>query len=127
MKYSKQREIILKTLTENPVHPTADVLYDIIKKEIPNISLATVYRNLNQMAENGIINKISGLDGCVHFDHSIHPHHHFICTKCNKVYDVSYDVAPHLAEKLFEQTGLIANNCYISFRGICKDCSKSVN
>lgn len=57
MKYLKQREIILRTLQQNAIHPTADKLYELVKKKLPDISLATVYRNLNQMAELGIIKK----------------------------------------------------------------------
>ena len=57
MNYSKQRELILNTLKENVVHPTAEYLYEILKENNPNLSLGTVYRNLNQLAENGTIKK----------------------------------------------------------------------
>ena len=57
MNYSRQREVILETLKENVVHPTAEYLYSILKEKEPNISLATLYRNLNQLAENDIIKK----------------------------------------------------------------------
>ena len=124
MKYSKQRELILKTLQEHMVHPTADYIYEVLKKELPSISLATVYRNLNQLAENGMVKKIEGLDGSVHFDHNLTNHYHFICTKCNKVYDVPYDVAPDLADKVLSKTGLIIENYDISFKGICPECHK---
>ena len=124
MKYSKQRELVLKTLQQNMVHPTADYVYELLKKELPSLSLATVYRNLNQLAENGMIRKIEGLDGAIHFDHNLEKHYHFICTKCNKVYDVPYDVAPDLADKVSAQTGLIIENYDISFKGICPECHK---
>lgn len=127
MKYSKQRELVLKALQNNVVHPTADFIYDVLKKELPSISLATVYRNLNQLAENGIIRKIAGLDGCVHFDHNTHPHYHFICTKCNKVYDVPYDIIPDLVEQIFAKTNLVVESYDISFKGICSECRKKFN
>ena len=76
MNYSKQRELVLKTLQENMIHPTADQVYELMRKEMPKISLATVYRNLNQLAEKGIIRRISGLNGSVHFDHDIEKHYH---------------------------------------------------
>ena len=57
MNYSRQREIILETLTENVVHPTAEYLHEKVKEKDPKISLATLYRNLNKLAENGIIKK----------------------------------------------------------------------
>ena len=80
MKYSRQRELILKTLKENCIHPTAEQLYELIRREEPTVSLATVYRNLNLLAENGMVKKIEGLDGTAHFDHQTFDHYHFICT-----------------------------------------------
>ena len=101
MKYSKQREIVLKALEENVIHPTADELYKLIIKDFPNIGLATVYRNLNLLAEKGVIKKIYGLADAAHFDHNTHNHHHFICTKCNKIYDIPYDIASDIADNVW--------------------------
>ena len=125
MKYSKQREHILKTLRENVIHPTADEIYALARKGMPSLSLATVYRNLNQLAENGIIRRIDGLDGSVHFDHNLCKHYHFICTKCNKGYDVAYDIAPDLADKVLAETGLFVESFDISLKGICPNCKKN--
>lgn len=125
MKYSKQRELILKTLEENIIHPTADEVYQLARKEMPELSLATVYRNLNQLAENGVIRKIEGLDDSVRFDHNLCNHYHFICRKCNKVYDVPYDIAPGLANMVTVQTGLNVESYDVSFKGICPDCIKT--
>lgn len=122
MKYSKQRDLVLKTLQENVIHPTAENVYSLVKAELPSISLATVYRNLNQLAENGVINKVTSLDGAVHFDHDTHNHYHFICIKCNKVYDVPYDIAPNLDTEVMKKTGLQVTEQDISFKGICLDC-----
>lgn len=124
MKYSRQRDLILKALRENVVHPTADFIYTVLKEKEPNLSLATVYRNLNLLANEGIIRKIEGLDGVAHFDHNTHNHYHFICSKCNKVYDVPYDIAPDLAEKVLAATGMAAESCEITFKGPCCDCKK---
>lgn len=122
MKYSRQRELVLRALRENIVHPTADYIHTILKKELPSISLATVYRNLNLLADCGEILKINGLDGAVHFDYNTHKHYHFICTKCNKVYDVPEDVAPNIRNNVNEQTGLTVLSSDITFKGICRDC-----
>ena len=59
MIYSKQRELILKTVLENRIHPTADRVFSLLKPEHPGLSLATVYRNLNQLAQNGLLLKLS--------------------------------------------------------------------
>ena len=90
MKYSKQRDLIFEILRENPIHPTADQIYSMIKTIDPKISLATIYRNLNLLADYGIIKKLDGPDGIAHFDHNTHNHYHFFCTECNKVHDVPY-------------------------------------
>lgn len=124
MKYSKQRELILKTIQNNMIHPTADCVYELVRGEMPNISLATVYRNLNMLAETGMIRRIVGLDGSVHFDHNLCNHYHFICTKCNKVYDVTYDIAPGLADKVNAETGLDVESYDINLKGICHSCKK---
>lgn len=125
MKYSKQREHILKVLQENAVHPTADEVCSLARRDMPALSLATVYRNLNQLAENGIIRRIDCLDGSVRFDHNLCKHYHFICTKCNKVYDVPQDIAPDLADKVLNQTGLVIESADISLKGICPDCQNN--
>ncbi len=122
MKYSKQREIVLKALEENVIHPTADELYKLIIKDFPNIGLATVYRNLNLLAEKGVIKKIYGLDDAAHFDHNTHNHHHFICTKCNKIYDIPYDIASDIADNVWKKTGFAIERTELSFQGTCKNC-----
>ena len=125
MNFSKQRELILDVLRQNPIHPTADKLYELVRSLMPSISLATVYRNLNQLVDNGSIRKISGLDGAVHYDHCVEKHYHFICTCCNKVYDVPYNVAEDLEQKLKSFTGLEAQSTELTFKGLCSDCQKS--
>lgn len=125
MNYSKQREIILNTLKENVVHPTAEYLYAKVKEKDPKISLATLYRNLNQLTENGIIKKIDGLENSSHYDHNTHNHYHFICKKCNRVYDIKSEVAPDLINKTEELTDFLIENHDIVFSGICKDCRQS--
>lgn len=122
MNYSKQRDIILETLKENVVHPTADYLYNIIKEKGLGISLATLYRNLNLLADNGIIKKIDGLETSSHFDHNTHEHYHFICEKCGKVFDIPVEVAPDIALKTAQSTGFEVKSCDVAIRGVCNEC-----
>ena len=122
MNYSKQRDIILETLKENVVHPTAEYLYGILKEKDSAISLATLYRNLNQLAQKGIIKKIDGLENSSHFDHNTHEHYHFICDNCKKVFDVPFEVAPEVASKTEQKTGFKVKNYDIVIHGICSEC-----
>ena len=123
-RYSKKREAILACLSSTKSHPSAEWVYQQLKPQFPDLSLATVYRNLNQLAEAGLIRKVEGLDGSVHFDHNTHNHYHFVCIKCNKVYDVPCEVAPDLNQKVLVKTGLQVISHDITFKGICQHCQK---
>ncbi len=122
MNYSKQRELIYNTLRENVVHPSAEYIYNVLKKEHPTISLATVYRNLKKLSEIGQIKKIEGLEGRDHFDHNVHPHYHILCTNCGQIMDISEDIAPELCAKAQEASGYDIYHYEITFRGICPKC-----
>ena len=125
LNYSRQREAILDFLCSRKDHPTADVIYQNVRKELPNISLGTVYRNLNLLADMGTIRRVKGLNDTEHFDGDTSLHQHFICRKCGAVQDI-YLKNDHLirsintaAEEGFD--GRITDND-IYFYGICRDC-----
>ncbi len=124
MNYSRQREIVLQTLKNNVVHPTAEDLYSMISSEYPEVSKATLYRNLGQLSDAGIIKKIEGLDIPAHFDHNTHLHYHFICEKCGKIFDVSSNVAESVVRKTEFETGFKVTSHEIVFKGLCKDCKE---
>ena len=81
-KHSRQRDAILNFLKTRKDHPTAEVVYTNVREIYPKISMGTVYRNLNLLASNGDILKISLEDDSAHFDGFTHPHCHFFCKKC---------------------------------------------
>lgn len=124
MNYSKQREIILDTLSKNAIHPTAEALLEFLKRDDSNVGLTTLYRNLNQLAEAGLIKKIDGLEPSAHFDHNTFEHYHFICEKCKKVYDIPSSVAPDLVKNTTEATGFDITSHDIVFHGICSKCKR---
>lgn len=126
-RYSKQRENIKKGLELHCIHPTAEELYMKLKPDNQNLSLATVYRNLNYLAEKGDIKKIEGLSGKVHFDHNNHEHFHMICTKCNKIFDLPAKMAESLKEVLNNQDEFEVLSYEINVRGICKHCRDNKN
>ncbi len=124
MNYSKQREKILDILTKNAVHPTAETLLGLLKADNSNIGFTTLYRNLNQLAQAGIIKKIDGLEASAHFDHNTFEHYHFLCTECGKVFDIPSEVAPDLIKNTQQTTGFDIAGHDIVFHGICCDCKK---
>lgn len=118
MRNTKQKELILNIVNNSYNHPTAETIYNIARETIPNISLGTVYRNLNKLVEVKKIKKIKMNDkDC--FDNIKEKHNHFICNKCKKIIDVKEKV--NLNYK-------IGNNKIvdyeINFIGICEDCLK---
>ena len=124
LKYSRQREAIKEFLMTTKEHPTADTVYMNVRKEFPNISLGTVYRNLSLLADIGEITRLSLGDGTDHFDGTTAPHYHFICMKCNSVSDLeidSLDAMNKIAEEKFN--GLIDGHVTY-FYGKCENCHK---
>ncbi len=92
LKYSRQRESIKNYLASTTEHPTADTVYMHVKEEFPNISLGTVYRNLNLLTDLGEAVKITTPDGGDRFDGDVRPHNHFFCTCCKRVLDINMDM-----------------------------------
>ena len=88
MRYSKQRNLVLNILRENPVHPTAEWIFAKAKEEMPGIGVATVYRNLNALVEAGEIERIPGIDGVDRFDGNRMPHYHMKCNECGMLFDL---------------------------------------
>lgn len=124
MRNSKQKEIIYNALIENPCHPTADTLYSMLKPENPNLSLATVYRNLNQFASQGKALKIHVPDGSDRFDGSIHKHFHSFCTKCGEVFDVEEKELSGIEEKIMGVSALKVTDYNLVIYGICENCGE---
>ena len=126
LKYSRQRESIKHYLMSTREHPTADTVYMHVKKDFPNISLGTVYRNLNLLTDIGEAIKISTPNGGDRFDGRVEPHNHFLCTKCGRLLDLDLDMhsieeANRMAAENFD--GIITSSSTL-FYGECSDCIK---
>lgn len=124
MKFSKQRELILNEILNNPVHPTADCLYENLKKDNSSLSLGTVYRNLAQLTEHGFIKKVSIPGNPDRFDGRTENHYHIICEVCGEVYDLESEILSNLKESISEETDIKITSYNISFKGICNNCRK---
>lgn len=122
MRYSKQREKIKNGLEKFCIHPTAEELYMKLKPDNLNLSLATVYRNLNQLADLGDIKKIQGLSGQVHYDHNVNEHYHMICVKCNKIIDLPPEIGESLRQVLKNGNEFEVLSYDIIVKGFCKNC-----
>ena len=122
LKYSRQRESIKRFLLSRYDHPTADTVYLHVKEEFPNISLGTVYRNLNLLVETGEILKLTCGNGPDHYDGNAAPHYHFVCRECGQVYDIDLDEMTGLnASAQSKAPGKIDSHS-ILFYGRCYQC-----
>lgn len=125
LKYSRQRDSIKKYLSVTTGHPTADTVYLHVKEEFPNISLGTVYRNLNLLADMGEVIKIPTPDGGDRFDGRTEPHYHVVCRSCGRIFDLELDEehiksVNELADRHFE--GAIESHTTL-FYGTCEECT----
>lgn len=122
MKYSRQRESIREFLLSRKDHPSAEEIYQNVRRTYPNISLGTVYRNLSLLTATGAIQKISCGDTCERFDADTRPHYHFICNDCHSVTDLELPDLSFmniLAGSSFQ--GRIEGS-FTYFYGLCESC-----
>ena len=124
-KYSKQRELILNYLKTSNGHPTAEQIFADLKPDNPGLSLSTVYRNLNLLAEYGVIRKLSIGKNGERFDAITHDHNHFFCTNCNEVKDVYAALLNHDALAEAMGGGCTINQHQLYLYGVCGDCRKA--
>ena len=124
LKYSRQREEIKAFLMTRKDHPTADTVYMNVRKEYPNISLGTVYRNLTLLADIGEIARLRLGDGVDHFDADTSPHNHFVCTECGSVIDLEMDSIDSIMDAAGQHFDGQIRGYVTYFHGLCGDCCK---
>jgi Fur family peroxide stress response transcriptional regulator len=116
-----QRLKILKFIKGNKKHPTVDMIYRKISKEIPSLSKTTIYNTMNLLVKKGVVSEICLGEGELRYDINLKPHGHFRCTECGKIFDVE------LKSKLFEMKRIDGNqisHTSIYFTGKCEECLK---
>lgn len=119
-----QKEIILKAVNKLHNHPTAEMVYKEVIRDYPRISKATVYRNLNQMAQKAIIMRIQVPGTADRYDFQTHDHYHLKCKLCDKVLDIDVPYMDMLDQIDLRSQGFEIENHTIIFEGICPHCSK---
>ena len=126
-KHFRKRDAILTCLRSTDVHPSADWVYAQLKPEIPDLSLGTVYRNLNLFKEQGQIVSLGTVKGVERFDGNTAPHVHYICESCGCVLDLEGIAVPQeLQSAVAQTTGGKVSGCQLPFTGVCMAC-KNLN
>ncbi len=125
-RYSRKREAIVKLLMSTDSHPTAEWIYSRLKPDIPDLSLATVYRNLSELKQNGEIQGVAFFGGKERFDGDAKQHTHFLCDCCGKIDDIDFTEQSQSLNTLAESlcSGKIDYHSLV-FHGKCKHCIAS--
>ena len=122
-KQFRKRNAIYEQLCRSKAHPSAQALYQELKTQIPDISMATVYRNLNLFRQQGLAISVGTVGGEERFDGNTDPHVHFICTGCEAVLDLDkMEIPAALKEAATACCGGSVNSCQLSFTGLCSEC-----
>jgi Fur family ferric uptake transcriptional regulator len=116
--------VILEELKAVTSHPTAAEIHKMIKPKMPRVSLGTVYRNLDFLSNNGIIQKIETTGRKMRFDGNAQPHIHVRCIECGKLEDIPNISIRSIQDKVSNISSFKIVGHNIGFEGLCPDCSK---
>lgn len=119
---TRQRSVILDTLTRMRSHPTADELYAVVRRQLPSVSLGTIYRNLDVLARSGRVRKLESGGSQARFDAELEPHHHVRCGACGRLDDVAITRPSRVVRPERSMRGFSITGYRIEFEGLCPDC-----
>ena len=122
-KHFRKRDAILQELQMTKAHPSAETLFQMLKPAIPDLSIGTVYRNLNLFKEQGLVISVATVKGVERFDGNTKPHIHFICDDCGAVIDLeTMEIPDSLSAAAGKCSGGEVRGCNLSFNGKCRAC-----
>ena len=125
LRVTPQRQVIFRLLHRNDEHPTVEALYESARREMPTISLKTVYQTVHDLEAMGEVTLLDLGTGSVRVDPNVDVrHHHLICTRCNKVRDVVIDVGK-LNVPAKARQGFHVDDVEVHFRGVCDECTSA--
>ncbi len=119
---TRQREVILEVLRGTKGHPTADWVYQEVRKTMPHVSLGTIYRNLKTLSEHGGIQELAFGSTHSRFDANKEVHYHFVCEQCGLIEDLDMPILEGLEEEV-AQRGYRVVSHRLEFYGLCPDCA----
>ena len=119
-----QRRAVFEELAARGDHPTADQVYDTLRRRLPGLSRTTVYRVLETLCESGFARKVQHADAVVRFDPTVERHHHLVCDRCGVLVDVADELVPPLALPWARESGFDVRGYTVSFTGLCPRCHR---
>ncbi|MEL4105393.1 transcriptional repressor [Oscillospiraceae bacterium WX1] len=121
-KHSRKRDAVLEKIRSTTTHPSALWVYEELRKEIPDLSLATVYRNIAAFKEEGKVITVGVVGGQERYDGTVTEHTHFICLSCGAVRDIEVSVSPSLNDETARQNNVDVLFRQLTFYGNCEKC-----
>lgn len=125
-RFSRKRQAIIDNLAQRYDHPSASMVYESLKGQYPELSLGTVYRNLNELADKGTILRFTH-NGKDRFDGNTSPHCHFCCTECGNIYDAFNTEIYRSVKKTADNMEFSVEELEIVAKGRCKACLNAIN
>ncbi len=120
-----QRLAIIRALLSSGEHPRAEAVCEIVRREHPHISLATVHRTLETLCEIGEARKVTSLHDSARYDGNVAPHHHLVCVRCRKIRDIEIPGADALLNGRASIEGFKVLGASVEIRAVCGECGKS--
>ncbi len=123
-KNSKKRQALLDALCATHEHPTAEMLYNQLKPDYPELSLGTVYRNLGVLVQDGLVQSVGNVNGQERYDAIVCPHPHFVCRRCHSVIDLELpDTVSDMYEAINSRFHCSPEGYSLTIKGLCESCA----
>jgi len=122
--YTHQRMIIYQALASTESHPTPEAIYEQVKREVPAISLGTVYKNIKVFTEAGLLREVNILHDSLRLDANLGNHHHLVCTRCKAVIDIPEEKLEPVQLRGELPDGFLPDRCMVEILGICASCAR---
>ncbi len=118
-----QRQVIYETAMAPPGHASAEAIYERVRRRIPGISLATVYKNLRTFIDYGVLGQVSLHNGSLRVEGNPDPHHHLVCTRCKSITDLNEEELEPIRLRRELPDGFRVQRIAIDLLGLCKKCA----
>lgn len=120
-----QRQVIYREMLLMGGHPSPETLYERVRRQIPSISLGTVYKNIRTFVDTGLLREVSLHHGSLRLEANFEPHHHLVCTKCRRIFDLpEKDLAP-VKFRGTAPKGFRIQKISVELLGVCAACQKA--
>lgn len=119
-----QRQVLYEVMQGMPGHPSPEEVYARVKKKIPAISLATVYKNIHLFVESGVLREVSMHHGTVRVEMNSHAHHHMVCSKCKAIADIDEQELGLVAQRKRLPGGFLVERYAVDVIGLCSKCQQ---